>query len=257
MHLVCLDFDGTVMVYDDGPGHFHPEVILFLNELEGRGIRWCSNSGRDRADQERVLKASAARGLRHGPDALVCSEYLVYVREGATYADLDPWNSEASRRLADLHGRVRRRLEPERERLEASYQPKLTFGNEALMAYLLDEEEDRPRRFCAELDVLLAEVPDWMVSRNGGWISLLHRALGKGHALAAYARHRGIEARHILAVGDQLNDLPMLDGAAAGLVGCPGNAIAEVQSAVKTKAGYVARRPAPEGTLDVLRHFIS
>lgn len=256
VHLVCLDFDGTVMVYDDGPGHFHPDVIHFLNGLAGRGIRWCSNSGRDRADQARVLAASAGRGLRHWPDALVCSECLVYVRDGADYTALEPWNSQAYRHLADIHGHVRARLEPVRERLEARYQPKLVFSNETLMAYLLDEVEGRPDRFCAELEELLAGVPDWMMTRNGGWVAVLHQALGKGHALSAYARHRGIAAQHILAVGDQLNDLPMLAGAAAELVGCPGNAIADVQHAVRCKSGYVAHRPAPEGTLDVLRHFV-
>jgi len=256
VQLVCLDFDGTVMVYDDGPGHFHPEVIQFLNGLEARGIRWCSNSGRDRADQGRVLAASAARGLQYWPDALVCSECLVFVREGTDYTPLEPWNSQAYRYLADMHVHVRMRLDPVRAELEERYQPKLVFSNEMLMAYLLDEAEGRPDRFCAELEALLDGVPDWMMTRNGGWVAVLHQALGKGHALSAYARHRGIAAPHILAVGDQLNDLPMLGGPAAGLVGCPGNAIAEVQHTVKGKAGYVAGRPAPEGTLDVLRHFM-
>lgn len=141
--------------------------------------------------------------------------------------------------------------------LQARYQPRRVFSNETLMAYLLDEVEGRPDRFCAELEVLLNGLPDWMMTRNGGWVAVLHRALGKGHALSAYARHRGLAARNILAVGDQLNDLPMLSGSAAALVGCPGNAIAEVQRVVKTKSGFVASRHAPEGTLDVLRHFVA
>lgn len=256
IQLVCLDFDGTVMVYDGEPGYFHPEVIKILNSLEDKGIRWCSNSGRDRSDQLRVLEACAERGLRHWPDALVCSESMVYLRDGAAYRPLEPWNSEAFRWLEDLHEHVQARLEPVKTALEARYQPKLVYIGEAFTAYMLEDVEGRPAQFAAELEALLSGIPNWMMTRNGGWVAVLHEKLGKGNALSAYARHRGIEASRILAVGDQFNDLNMLDGAVAAWVGCPANAIPEVQSVVRSKEGFVARRDAPEGTLDVLRFFV-
>lgn len=256
VRLVCLDFDGTVMVYDDGPGFFHPAVIQLLNDLEPRGIRWCSNSGRDRSDQLRVLEACRERGLRHEPDALVCSESMVYLRDGANFRPLEPWNSEAFRWLEDLHVHVQARLAPVRSALEARYQPRLAYVGEAFTAYMLDDVDGRPDQFAAELESLLHGVPDWMLTRNGGWVAVLHEKLGKGNALAAYAAHRGLQPHHILAVGDQFNDLNMLDGDAAGHVGCPGNAIPEVQAVVRKKAGYIATDPAPEGTLAVLKHFL-
>lgn len=256
IELICLDFDGTVMVYDGEPGYFHPDVIDFLNRMEDNGIRWCSNSGRDRSDQLRVLESCAERGLRHWPDALVCSESMVYVREGDRYQPLEPWNSEAFRFLEDLHEHVQARLEPVKTALEARYQPKLVYIGDAFTAYMLEDVEDRPARFAAELEALLSGIPNWMMTRNGGWVAVLHEKLGKGNALRAYARHRGIGPNRILAVGDQFNDLPMLEGAVASWVGCPANAIPEVQSVVRRKDGFVARREAPQGTLDVLRFFI-
>ena len=227
-----------------------------LNSLEGNGIRWCSNSGRDRADQLRVLAASEAHGLRNWPDALVCSESLVYLRTADGYAPLEPWNSEAFRHLEELHVRVQARLAPVKGDLEARYQPKLVYAGDAFTAYLIEEIDGRPERFHRELGALLEGVPGWMMTRNGGWVAVLHERLGKGNALAAYAAHRAIDAAHILAVGDQYNDLPMLEGAAAGCVGCPGNAIPEVRNAVHRKSGFIAQRDAPEGTLDVLRFFL-
>jgi HAD superfamily hydrolase (TIGR01484 family) len=254
--LVCLDFDGTVMVYDGDPGYFHPEVIKLLNRLEHKGIRWCSNSGRDRSDQLRVIESCTARGLRHQPDALVCSESMVYLRDEEDYRPLEPWNSQAFRWLEDLHVHVQARLEPVKADLEIRYKPKLVYVGDAFTAYMLDEIEDRPDRFCAELTSILEGVPNWMMTRNGGWVAVLHERLGKGNALGAYATHRGIKPDHILAVGDQFNDLNMLEGAVAGLVGCPSNAIPEVQAVVRRKNGFIAQRPAPEGTLDALRFYV-
>lgn len=257
VQLVCLDFDGTVMVYDGVGAYFHADVIKLLNSLEHKGIRWCSNSGRDRSDQLRVLEASAERGLRYWPDALVCSESMVYVRDGEDYRPLEPWNSEAFRWLEELHVHVQARLEPVKAALEARYNPKLVYIGDAFTAYMLDEVDGRPEQFAAELEALLHGVPNWMMTRNGGWVAVLHEKLGKGNALSAYLQHRGIESRHVLAVGDQFNDLNMLDGEAAGMVGCPGNSIPEVQAVVKKKSGFVAKRHAPEGTLDVLNHFLT
>ncbi len=244
------------MVYEGDPGHFHPEVIKLLNQLEDKGIRWCSNSGRDRADQLRVLEACASKGLRHWPDALVCSESMVYVREDGAYVPLEPWNSQAHGWLKGLHANVQARLEPVMGALEERYKPRLVYVGDAFTAYLIEDVDGRPIRFAAELESLLEGVPDWMMTRNGGWVAVLHKELGKGNALRAYSGHRGIEAAHILAIGDHFNDLNMLDGGAAGSVGCPANSIAEVQAVVRRKGGLVADRHGPEGTLDVLRHFL-
>ena len=254
--LVCLDFDGTVMVYDGDPGYFHPEVIEHLNSLKDRGIRWCSNSGRDRSDQLRVLESCARRGLSHWPDALVCSESLVYLRDGEDYRPMEPWNSQAFRWLEELHVHVQTRLEPVKDTLEARYQPKLVYIGDAFTAYLLEDVDGRPVQFAAEVEGLLEGVPDWMMTRNGGWVAVLHKNLGKGNALQAYARHRGISPAHILAVGDQFNDLNMLGGEVAGWVGCPANSIPEVKETVRLRGGHLAQRMAPEGTLDILRFFM-
>ena len=256
IRLVCLDFDGTVMVYDGDPGYFHPEVIKFLNDMEAKGIRWCSNSGRDRADQLRVLASCRAHGLHHFPDALVCSESLVYVRVGDDYPPLQPWNDQAFRWLEDLHVHVQARLEPAKDDLAARYNPKLIYVGDAFTAYLLEDVEERPVKFAGELAALLEGVPNWMMTRNGGWVAVLHEQLGKGNALGAYAAHRSISTAHILAIGDQYNDLNMLDGTAAGFVACPANALPEVKEVVHRKNGFIARRPAPQGTLDALRFYL-
>ena len=96
-------------------------------------------------------------------------------------------------------------------------------------------------------------IEDIMITRSGGWVSVMPSMLGKGNALLAYARHAGLAPHHILAVGDHHNDLPMLGTGAAGHVGCPADAIPEVREAVQRAGGMVAGLPGPAGTVEVLR----
>jgi hypothetical protein len=127
VHLISLDFDGTIMVYDEPPGFFHPEVIDALNALEARGVAWCTNSGRDRADQERVLAACYARGLRHRPVALLCSESVIFEQQGSAYHPAEPWNSNVHARLVTLQRQVQALLEPELEGMHRWHRGFVTY----------------------------------------------------------------------------------------------------------------------------------
>ncbi|MBI4028385.1 MAG: HAD hydrolase family protein [Verrucomicrobia bacterium] len=63
------------------------------------------------------------------------------------------------------------------------------------------------------------------------------------------------EKRAVFAAGDNFNDLSMLDGAHAGMVAAPANAIPEVKATVLSAGGYVARRLCGHGILEALQHF--
>lgn len=256
LNLVSLDFDGTVMVYPDPTGVFHPNVIEALNALKPLGIRWCTNSGRSYDDQLLVLARCIAAGLTHLPDALICSESFVYVRDGAEFRPLESWNQRAEQLLAECRDRTQKVLEPHLPRLNKKF-PELAVVDDPLFtALLIPELDGYPTALYREIRQILVEVPGTYISRNGGWVVILHEAVGKGPALSAFARFKGIEPDQILAIGDHYNDLTMLDGTHARRVGCPGDAIAEIQETVRRANGYVAQAGGPEGTLEVLRHYL-
>lgn len=256
IHLVCLDFDGTVMAYDEEPGFLHPAVVEVLNELEGLEVAWCTNSGRGEESQRQILELSAARGLKHWPAALLCGESLIFKRRGADYQPSEPWNTAVRRHLKSFHRRVQNAMKKELEGWTARYQPTVYTGEE-YTTLLVGEEEDRPARLFGELRKwALASVPRCMVSRNGGWLSILPDHLGKGRVLETFVGGSGFSRDVTLAVGDHFNDISMLDGAVAGCVGCPGDAIPDVVRAVADAGGYVAQDGGPEGTVEVIRHFL-
>ena len=100
-----------------------------------------------------------------------------------------------------------------------------------------------------------SDVPEFSFNRNDVWMRFAHRDIHKGSSLAELARLLGIPRGEVLAIGDHHNDIPMLDGAAAGMVACPGNAVAEVKKLVKSQGGYVSPHPWGEGVADAIRHF--
>lgn len=256
IRLVCLDFDGTIMVYDDPAPRFHPDVVEWLNALQLGGVQWCSNSGRDLPDQLGVLRASQEHGLEHLPLGLLCAESVAYVREDGQYRPLEPWNTSAHRDLLRLHTRVRERLRPYMGWIEQRFRPKGVYVGDHYTAFQVEEAKDHPRHLFRELEALLVGVPELMLTRNGPWVAVLQERLGKGNVLREFARVMGYAPGEILAVGDQYNDLNMLDGSAAQHVGCPGDAIDDVVELVKQRSGLVAERAGPEGTVDVFRHFL-
>lgn len=256
VRLISLDFDGTILVYDDPAGVFHPEVITLLNSLEVKGIRWCANSGRDMKDQLGVLERSQKRGLTFMPDALICSESLVFVRDGEDYTALEPWNSMAHNDLRECHARVQKCLDGKLEYIQKTYQPISTMIGDLFTAFFVHDRDNQPHRLFNDLQKYLKELDGVFLTRNGGWVAVMHHALGKGHALKAYARHIRLPTDHILAIGDQYNDLPMLILDVARHVGCPGDAIPEVRQAVRKAGGVVADLAGPLGTIEVINAIL-
>jgi hydroxymethylpyrimidine pyrophosphatase-like HAD family hydrolase len=256
VHLVCLDFDGTVMAYDEKPGFLHPAVVEVLNGLKELDIAWCTNSGRGEENQRQILDMSAARGLKHLPAALLCGESLIFKRRGAEYLPSEPWNSAVRRHLRSFHRRVQHLIKGKLEDWTARYQPTVYTGEE-YTTLLVGEEENKPERLFGELRKwVLASVPRSMVSRNGGWMTILPDHLGKGRVLETYVGGSGFSREETLAVGDHFNDISMLDGSAVECVGCPGDAIPDVIRAVSDAGGYVAQAGGPEGAVEVIRHFL-
>ena len=97
-------------------------------------------------------------------------------------------------------------------------------------------EEDACGSSSSKLAALVDEAPDHRYSvalteyghRDFSLVDVLQAGCSKGTALADWARERGYARQEVMAIGDNLNDLEMLEFA-----GCPivmGNAIAELKA---------------------------
>jgi hydroxymethylpyrimidine pyrophosphatase-like HAD family hydrolase len=255
IQLVCLDFDGTFMVYDEPPGFMHPAVVETLNALGDRGLSWCTNSGRDVGSQIEILSLSKRRGLRHMPVAALAGEALIFTRADGGFEALEPWNARARKLLQEFHGGLQARLRPGLPGLIERHEPTHIYMGDAVTAFFVPDEEGRPDRLGEEVGEHLAGTGGrW--SLNGGWVIGIPQGLDKGVILCEFAEHVGMPLESILAIGDHMNDVSMLDGQSARHVGCPADAQPEVQATVRSAGGYVASEAGPLGTAEVLQHYL-
>jgi hydroxymethylpyrimidine pyrophosphatase-like HAD family hydrolase len=253
--LVCLDFDGTVMVYDEEPGFFHPDAIAAINKLCDAGVEWCTNSGRTFEGQMEILDLTRRKGLRHMPSAMICSESYLYERRNGGYVGAEPWNGRARKRLVAYHVQVQTVICRHLDDWRIRYRPDVYMGEE-YTAFNVMDTNGTADRFYAEVGAAVAGIAGGMATRNGGWVVLLPEEVGKGNVLRAYLALRGWSAEHALAVGDHFNDLSMLDGSSARFVGCPANAVTEVAETVAKAGGCVAGSEGAQGTVEVMRFFL-
>jgi hydroxymethylpyrimidine pyrophosphatase-like HAD family hydrolase len=193
--------------------------------------------------------------LPHDPEFVLTSEKDIYRRvEEGSWEAFGDWNARTEERTLDLFGRAAHvfaaieRLAAEEDGIEVLYENGRFAGLMTADAATMDRAAELVRE-------MAVDVPEFSFNRNDVWMRFTHREIHKGSALAELARLLGIPRGEVLAIGDHHNDIPMLDGSAAGMVACPGNAVPAVQEVVRRNGGYVSPHPWGEGVADAIRHF--
>ena len=145
--------------------------------------------------------------------------------------------------LKQLHARIDRWVEANRPYLVEIQPIERAFevGEEPIQGMLCGTVEEM---VAAENALLLSELAGQIAthrteyaSRNLSILDLLPPGCSKGAALDCLARIRGLEPEQIMAIGDNLNDLEMLDYAGHGVV--MGNASAEIRALAERRGWQV------------------
>ncbi len=249
--LISTDFDGTLHAEFENPPVPH-DLQQLLDELQHEGAVWVINTGRDVSS---VLEGVARARLSIRPDYLVTVEREIYVREGASFVPVQPWNRTCGEAHRDLFARI----DPDVPELFAWVSGKFTatvyrdpwspFCVVAESNSDMDAIQEYLRQYCARIAGL-------NVMRNDVYARFCHASFNKGTALTEIARLAGILPAHTLAAGDHLNDLSMLVTAVAGCLVAPDNAVPEVKEAVRRQQGYVSHQPWGHGVARGLEHYL-
>jgi hypothetical protein len=145
--------------------------------------------------------------------------------------------------LKQLHARIERWVEANRPYLVEVQPIERAFevGEEPIQGMLCGTVEEM---VAAEKALLLSDLAGEIAthrteyaSRNLSILDLLPPGCSKGAALDCLARIRGLEPDQIMAIGDNLNDLEMLDYSGHGVV--MGNASAEIRALAERRGWQV------------------
>jgi hydroxymethylpyrimidine pyrophosphatase-like HAD family hydrolase len=250
LKLVCTDFDGTIA---DAEGH--PISNDFFERLVAwrrRGkICWVINTGRtwDSLQEELIRRKTPI-----WPDWVVAMEreiWLVRDRRGVGWFE---WN----RKCELLHTQLFDSVKPIWKLID-DFVAKHTEANLVEDAGsplgIIANSEEEADEISAFMTPLLQSWPNLVAVRNSIYFRFSHRFYHKGACLEAIAGGLGILPPQIMAFGDHLNDLPMLERKFAWHLACPGNAVDEVKAKVRAEKGYVATAKVAEGVVEAWDHF--
>jgi HAD superfamily hydrolase (TIGR01484 family) len=249
--LLSTDFDGTLFAEFENPP-IPKHLIELIGELQSRGVIWAINTGREMSSLMEIL-GRARIGIK--PDYLVLVEREIHAHKNSQYVGLDDWNNECHRSHEELFRRVRADLPRLRSWVDSRFTAMVY--EDAYSPFCLIAENNADADAIHEyLELYCQEVPGLQVVRNDVYARFAHSRYNKGTALAELSRRLEISAENIFAVGDHLNDLPMLQKQYAGYLAAPANAVDAVKELVAGQGGFVSGKPVGHGVAESLKYFL-
>jgi Cof subfamily protein (haloacid dehalogenase superfamily) len=164
----------------------------------------------------------------------LCTSMQAFRGNTALIFDKETKGAIALERLDELNVSIRRWLErsmefiefviPLEDALVADPIQAMFCGSTTRMADALHALENGASRIGNRITVLRTEYPE----RDLSMIDVLNAGCSKGHALERWVAHRGFRREEVMAIGDNHNDVEMLEFAGHPVI--MGNACAELRS---------------------------
>jgi HAD superfamily hydrolase (TIGR01484 family) len=254
IRLLSTDFDGTI-VCRTGEPFLHDGCMEMILELQNQGAHWAINTGRSVDLLESGLLDFS---FPFRPDFILTSERDVFRpgTNGTKWEAFGNWNERCAHDHAVLFSSASSILNQVIDFVNQKTKARIIYESSAPAGLITtsEEEMDRVTQF---IEVTRGAEPRFHYQRNTVYLRFCHADYHKGAALAELARLLDVPRDQIFAVGDNHNDVSMLDGKFAGLTACPGNAVPEVKEAVHQAGGYVAESDCGAGVHEALLHFLA
>jgi len=249
--LISTDFDGTLFAEFENPPIPH-RLQALIQRLQSEGAKWVINTGRDMSSLMETLGRTC---LAVEPDFLVLVEREVFLHHDSQYLGLAEWNQACERAHVDLYARVVPDLPRIISWIEARFHA--CIYADAFSPFCLIAQTNRDADTIHEfLDDYCREVPNLTVVRNDVYARFSHADFNKGTALAELTRREGLTRDAVFAIGDHLNDLPMLLSHHARFLAAPSNAVPAVKELVRRQGGYLSALSHGHGVADALQHYL-
>jgi hydroxymethylpyrimidine pyrophosphatase-like HAD family hydrolase len=250
--LISTDFDGTLFAEFENPPI--PEKLQrLIGGLQSRGAKWVINTGRDMSG---LLEALARSKISVRPDYLILVEREIHQHDGVSYVGVQEWNSECTRLHEEMFARVRADLPRLTEWVNRRFPGSTVYEDPFSPFCLLAGNNGDANIIHDYLMEYCRGIPNLTITRNDVYARFSHASYDKGTALAELSRRLGIGAEHVFAVGDHLNDVPMLSQRYARYLAAPHNSVESVKTLVRSQNGFVSKFPQGNGVADALEFFL-
>jgi len=261
IRLIATDLDNTLL---DKDGKVPPETVAALAEAEKKGVVVTVATGRSFASARGVAEMIGGNGLAicyNGSQIRRLADGAV-LYSGCVDKDVQQAIIEfVHERGLYLQMYDNDEIVVETLRLDKHNDPDLHFASHREVGDFLQEPLfDTPKMMIAanpaEVPVLQAELEEMFAGRifcaqsEPHLIEIMPAAVNKGTALAALCQEFGIRREEVMALGDNTNDMHLLQ--AAGLAVAVANAVPRLQE----YADYVCKGERSEGFREAIEKFI-
>jgi HAD superfamily hydrolase (TIGR01484 family) len=249
--LISTDFDGTLFAEFESPP-IPKALVELIGGLQADGAKWVINTGREMSS---LMETLARAGISLEPDYLVLVEREIHWHHNSQYVGLQEWNAACTRTHAQLFALIEPALpgivSAINERFHASI-----YEDAYSPLCLIARDNHQMDGIHAYLEDFCRTIPNLTVVRNDVYARFSHRAFNKGSALGEIARRLGVSRGEVFAIGDHLNDLPMLSPQYAGFLAAPANAVPPVKETVRQAGGFVSLRAHGNGVTDAIKYYL-
>lgn len=246
-----FDFDDT-LVLKEGPAEVDPRFFECLEWVRSAyGAAWGIATGRSLFQLIEGLNEAKFPCL---PDFVVAREREIYFPgQFGRWVPHEEWNKNCEKDHNRLFRRCKRMLGKIRTFVEENTGGRWVSveGEAAGIVATTNEEMDAIQDYVE----MVASHSKLTYERNNIYLRFSHVNYRKGTGLKEAAERWGIEPAQILAVGDNYNDISMLQPEVCEACGCPANALAEVKKYVESRGGKVASNPGSVGVMEVMKHY--
>ncbi len=249
--LISTDFDGTLFAEFESPP-VPPELEQLLGELQRQGAKWAINTGRDMSS---LMETLGRADISIEPDYLVLVEREIHIREGAQFINHVEWNQACQRAQAEVFAHVQRDLPRLQDWIKSRYRAILYDDTYSPLCIIAHNNSDMDQ-IHAFLEAYCRGIPNLSLVRNDVYARFSHSGYNKGTALGELTRRLNLTADQVFAVGDHLNDLPMLAPEYARFIAAPANAVGAVKDALRARGGYVSARPHGWGVVEAIKYYL-
>ena len=250
--LISTDFDGTIFAEFENPAIPH-RLQALLGELQRQGVKWVVNTGRDMSS---LMEALARTGTTIEPDYLVLVEREIHCHQNSQYVSLAEWNESCTRCHGEVFSRLRRHLPALVDWINARFHTRIYEDSYSPLCLIASNNGDMDV-IHNYLEEFCQSVPDLTIVRNDVYARFSHVAFSKGTAMAELSRRLGVGPAEVFAIGDHLNDLPMLSRRFAHFLAAPANAVPLVRETVRRQAGYLCRRSHGAGVAEAIKYYLA
>lgn len=249
--LLGFDFDGTLHLPDANPvldPCFFDSVRWIRKNY---GAVWGICSGRS---LYQLVEGFTEGNFSALPDFVIAREREIYFPgQFGRWVPDDKWNHVCEKEHHKLFRKNRRLLKKVRQYVEKQTGARW-IENEGEPAGIVSADEAQMEKIVEFLNTL--SFPEFLShERNSVYMRFSHAAYNKGTALAEVGNRWGIAKEKTLAVGDNYNDLSMLQPEICEASGCPGNSVPAVKEFIRKRGGIVAKKEGSKGVIEILGRY--